>query len=332
MTIAVANVNTANTFGHWLQRTNELAAAMSQNCLTVGGNPAVGNAEIHGVFSSNTVAVASLTGFGSSNVTFDTANFILSNTASFSTLGTLNINGPMNVGSVSTIKIAGSNTTHQVLSAIDANGTLGFVQVAFPLDQLTDVDSSNVGAKDNETILKWSVSANSWVANTLSLINSTRINTLNVGTITSTLVVTANANIANNTLFVNNSSRRVGIGTTAPGAPLHVAGSAIIDGDIQGFNTSDETFKDNIVDLDSTDALMELLKIRVIEFDWNEEAVENSDYVAKTNKGHDVGFSAQQIKSFKPEWVIERPDGTLAVNYEKVIPYLVAVLQSQYKE
>lgn len=332
MTIAVANVNLANTFSHWLTRTNELAQAMSFNCVTVGGSAAVGNAEVHGVFSANTIRVDAVTGYSSGNVSIESAQFIIANTASVTSIGALNVNGQLNINAIATVKIQGSNTTHRVVSVVDANGTLGFVQVAFPIDQLTDVDTSNIAVKDNETIIKWNANTGQWTANTLSLINSTRINTLNVGTVTSTLTVTANVNVSNNTLFVNGVNRRVGIGMNNPAAALSVNGAITATGDISSFQTSDATFKDNILTIDTQDALQKILELEVVGFDWNEEAVKKSAYASPENSGHDVGLIAQQVSKVIPGAVIKRPDGTLALNYQKIIPYLIAAVQRPYRK
>ncbi len=325
MTIQIANVEMTGTFGHWLARTNQLAEAMSEFTVTVGGNPAVGDAVVHGSISANTARIDAVTGFSGDSVNIESTNLFIANTASVTTIGEVNINGNMNVGSVSTIKIAGSNTTHQVLAAVDANGKMGFIKVEFPIDQLTDVDTTNA-AKDTETILKWNPAIEQWQANTLSLINSTRINTLNVGTITSDLVVTSSAKVSN-TLFVNASNKRVGIGTNTPLAALSVNGSIIATGDIAGFQTSDATFKDIIGKLDPKEALEKLMQVEVTEFFWKEEEVAKSEFVSHLNSGKDTGVIAQNFRKLFPEMVAERPDGTLAVNYAKLIPYLVAAIQ-----
>lgn len=61
MTVSVANTSNTNTFHYWLNRTNELASAMSTTAVTVSSNAAVGNAEITGYMFltglvSNTIA------------------------------------------------------------------------------------------------------------------------------------------------------------------------------------------------------------------------------------------------------------------------------------
>jgi hypothetical protein len=58
MTITVANTEITNTFDYWRVRTNELANAMTVNAVTVGGDPAEGDAEITGIFTANSLSIA----------------------------------------------------------------------------------------------------------------------------------------------------------------------------------------------------------------------------------------------------------------------------------
>ena len=46
MTIAVANTSNTNTFEYWLNRTNELADAMSNKVITVNSNNKIGRAHV----------------------------------------------------------------------------------------------------------------------------------------------------------------------------------------------------------------------------------------------------------------------------------------------
>ena len=88
--------------------------------------------------------------------------------------------------------------------------------------------------------------------------------------------------------------------------------------DVIAYYSSDERLKDNMSPLQG--ALDNVIKINGYEFDWN-----NNQAIYK---GHDVGVSAQEIQMYYPELVETRPDGYLAVKYEK----LVAVLISAIKE
>ena len=57
MTITVANTSNTSTFEYWLNRTNELADAMSNYAVTTDSNTAVGNAAITGTFTANSINV-----------------------------------------------------------------------------------------------------------------------------------------------------------------------------------------------------------------------------------------------------------------------------------
>lgn len=55
MTITVANTSNTNTFDYWINRTNELADAMTNYVVTTDSNTAVGNAAISDTFTANMV-------------------------------------------------------------------------------------------------------------------------------------------------------------------------------------------------------------------------------------------------------------------------------------
>jgi hypothetical protein len=60
MTITVQNTALTSTFDFWRTRTNELAHAMTYNTVTVGGDPAVGDAEITGSLTVGSIVTATL--------------------------------------------------------------------------------------------------------------------------------------------------------------------------------------------------------------------------------------------------------------------------------
>lgn len=61
MTITVANTSNTNTFEYWVNRTNELADAMTNYVVTTDSNTATGNASITGTFSANAISVGNST-------------------------------------------------------------------------------------------------------------------------------------------------------------------------------------------------------------------------------------------------------------------------------
>ena len=64
MTINLSQVGNTQSFGTWLQRTNDLVVAMGANVVTVdttvGGSVSTGNAFVNGIFGSNTLYVTNI--------------------------------------------------------------------------------------------------------------------------------------------------------------------------------------------------------------------------------------------------------------------------------
>lgn len=56
MTVTVAATSNTDTFQYWLNRTNELANAMSTVVVSTNSNTAIGNAEISGTFTASVLA------------------------------------------------------------------------------------------------------------------------------------------------------------------------------------------------------------------------------------------------------------------------------------
>lgn len=103
------------------------------------------------------------------------------------------------------------------------------------------------------------------------------------------------------------------------GVILTVNGSIRATGNITAFYSSDRRLKDNIKPIEN--ALDKVNKIGGYEFDWNEN---QSDF-----EGHDIGVVAQEIQDIAPELVTQRPDGYLAVKYEKLVAILIQGMKEQ---
>jgi hypothetical protein len=320
MTIAIANVSLANTFGHWIQRTNEMATAMSTKVVTVDSNTTVGNVAIQGTIFANSLSVQSLTGPGT--VTVTGANIVIDTTSSIVAVGTIRLQGSFLIDTVSKVQIPGAANNANFLVANVATGNLYFTSIQIPIGQLIDVTDAAANTKTNQSILMWNPNTSHWEVNTLALITQTTINSLSVGTVTSVLTVT-NTAVVTNTLFV--TSGRVGVGTSTPRSSLDVNGSIIATGDIQGWQTSCASQKENIEDMDLEAAYKLLVRSRPVEFDWKEEG--KSEYRLPSHEGHDSGVVAQEWEKIFPKHVFTRPDGTKAVDYTKAIPYIIAAIK-----
>ena len=109
-------------------------------------------------------------------------------------------------------------------------------------------------------------------------------------------------------------------GATINGDML-VSGNISATGDVVAFVTSDGRLKDDQTPISGS--LQKISTLDAIEFNWSDK---QSTYV-----GHDIGLIAQQVQAIAPEIVTERPDGYLAMKYDKMVPLLVGAIQDQQK-
>lgn len=107
-----------------------------------------------------------------------------------------------------------------------------------------------------------------------------------------------------------------------------IAGDTYIQGvlnvydDITSWYSSDSRLKDNVTVIDG--ALNRISQINGYTFDWKPEA--------KKDEAHDIGVIAQEIQAVLPEVVVERNNGYLAVNYEKIVPLLIQGIKELQSE
>lgn len=105
----------------------------------------------------------------------------------------------------------------------------------------------------------------------------------------------------------------IGIGTPAAGS----AGDIRAVNNITAYYSSDKNLKENIQDI--SNALEKVQFIGGKTFSWTEEYIKNHGgedgyFIQK----EDFGVIAQDVKTVFPLAVRQRPDGTLAVDYEKM--------------
>ena len=321
MTVAVANLEYANTFGHWVVRTNELAHAMSTKVLTADSNTTVGNVGLNGTFTANTLSTDVITG---TTITFNAANNVISGNSRLSTVGMFNVKGDMLLDAVSKLQIPGANATHRYLCVNNSTGNAFFNNIVLALSGLSDVDTTNA-ALSNTSILMYNSGTGKWQTNTITLIDSTRINTLNVGSISSAFTVAGNTTWTG-TMFVNTTNGRVGIGAMLnPAATLHVNGAIYATGDVTSFYTSDSRLKENIFTVNTKDALLKVSRLRPVTFNWRKDLSELTKYAAPDLDGKPkTGLLAQEVQQIFPQHTYTRDDGFLSVDYVALIPELIA--------
>ena len=96
-------------------------------------------------------------------------------------------------------------------------------------------------------------------------------------------------------------------------------------GNITAYYTSDIRLKENIRPI--LNAIDKVKAINGVYFDWKDEVLETRPEDWKQKE--DVGVIAQEIQAVLPEVVDTRDDGTLAVNYEKIVPLLIEAIKEQ---
>lgn len=97
-------------------------------------------------------------------------------------------------------------------------------------------------------------------------------------------------------------------------------------GEVTAYGSSDKRLKKNIKRI--TGALEKLERINGVMFDWKAKVLKDAGGVdGFFVREHDTGVIAQEVQAVMPEIVGERPDGTLAVKYEKLTPLLIEAIK-----
>jgi len=129
-----------------------------------------------------------------------------------------------------------------------------------------------------------------------------------------------------NTLVVDASTNRVGIGTVAPVATLDVRGNLRVSGNIQYVGTitdiSDRRLKENFENI--TSATNRLKQITGYSYNMIDDE----------KKKREFGVIAQDLQKVFPEMisVIDKENGYLGVSYIQLIPVLLEGIKEQQKE
>ena len=94
---------------------------------------------------------------------------------------------------------------------------------------------------------------------------------------------------------------------------------------VDGYSgSSDRRLKENIEPLKGS--AEKVAALRAVEFDWTDER-EIKFAKKRTGNAHDFGFIAQEVEKVVPEVVGERRNGMKTINYAKVVPLLLDVIQ-----
>lgn len=134
------------------------------------------------------------------------------------------------------------------------------------------------------------------------------------GTITASLTGNVSGSAATFTSTTQNSQfNSIGVGTAASAT----AGEIRATNNITAYYSSDIKFKENIVDIVGASGIVRAIGGKF--FDWTDAYIaehggEDGYFVQK----HDFGVIAQDVLKVFPRAVRTRPDGSLAVDYEKL--------------
>jgi hypothetical protein len=116
----------------------------------------------------------------------------------------------------------------------------------------------------------------------------------------------------------------LGVGVAAS----NTSGEIRATGDITGFFSSDETLKENVQEI--PDALNIVVTVGGKTFDWKDSYVENhggaDGYFLQKE---DFGVIAQDVQKVFPKAVRVRQDGTLAVDYSKMVAIAFQAIKEQ---
>lgn len=170
MTINIANTELTDSFDFWRLRTNDVTDALTNQIVTVDSNAAVGNAVVTGTIQGDTLIADTISGgaIGALGLlTFDT-NTAFTGTKLTISGGFISDSANVFLGLAANVQIVGSNATHSVLKANNANDKLFFDLLT--TDDISDFNITSVASGEilffNTANSEWQNTAD-WPGNTL---------------------------------------------------------------------------------------------------------------------------------------------------------------------
>lgn len=126
-------------------------------------------------------------------------------------------------------------------------------------------------------------------------------------------------------IIYNNSGSPAGFGSW-DGTTMAVPGNIVASGNITAYCSSDLKFKENITDISNAATTVSAIGGKL--YTWTDDYIssqgmEDGYFVQK----NDFGLIAQDVQSVFPLAVRTRPDGTLAVNYTKLVALAFAAIK-----
>lgn len=207
-------------------------------------------------------------------------------------------------GSASGVSSFNTRTGAVTLSSSDVTSALGY----------TPVQSNGTGASGT-----WSISINGNAATATSATSATTATSATSATsaTTATTATTANALNTSNNYQVNS----LGVGTAGSGT----AGEIRATNNVTAYYSSDARLKENVQPIQNALGIVSAVGGKT--FDWTDAYIaehggEDGYFVTKS----DFGVIAQDVQAVFPLAVRTRDDGTLAVDYEKLVAVAFAAI------
>ena len=283
------------------------------------------SATINGGSISATTIVGNLTGNSSGTVATYTGNVtagnLLSNGSVYGTNATLtgavnatNFNGTL-YGSVYGGSVYANIYGNVVATTVSA-ATIGNTGTTLT-GTLSTAAQTNITSVGTLTALTVSGATQTAAITSSGTVIAAVINASTIGnsgaTLTGTLSTAAQTNITSVGTLTNLQTSSLGVGTAASGT----SGEIRATNNITAYYSSDAQFKENIRPV--PDALGIVTQIGSDLFEWTDAYIaehggEDGYFIQKS----DFGVVAQKVQRVFPQAIRTRPDGSLAVDYEKL--------------
>jgi hypothetical protein len=237
MTITISQVTNTQSFGTWLQRTNDIVTIIGANAVTTdstsSGSVTTGNGYVNGFFGANNLFVNNYISGGtmaSPNTLYITSNVNVVNATAF--FGNNSANVVLGyLSSVSSI-MEGFGNQNNYVEMVAQNANNG-------TSSSTDFTAYNDYGLNSNTFIDFGINSSNW-SNTQWTINGPSDGYIYVGNSNFSIGTQgqayinffANGTLANNEVMRLTSGANVGIGNTNPNAKLQVTGTANISGNV----------------------------------------------------------------------------------------------------
>ena len=275
---------------------------VSGNVVGLGGT--FGNIQV-GVTGDNEIDTST------GNLILDSAGGTVNITDNVDIDGTLNVDSAVTLNANTTIGNASTDTL-TVTAASEFNGTVN-IDNTFNIRNGTTNKFTVANATGNTNIqgtltVQGKITGNGGIEFGNVQIAVTDDQTIDTST--------GDLNLNANTNIINLQADTVNIGQASTDV-TKVNGELRVTQDIIAFYSSDRRLKDDINPI--ADALAKVNRLSGNTYIWNE----------KSNRcgNDDVGVIAQEVQEVLPEAVVERENGYLAVDYQKLVPLLVEAIK-----